>query len=40
MKKLLDLAHEKLVDIQSGHGIGINIHGCHPNPIEGAIYVI
>ena len=35
MKKLLDLAHEKLVNIL----VGINIHGCPPNP-EIAIYIL
>ena len=39
MKKLLDLAHEKLVNILGGHGVGINIHGCQPNP-EIAIYIL
>ena len=33
MKKLLDLAHEKLVNILGG----INIHGCQPS-LEMAIY--
>ena len=28
---------EKLVIVQGGHGIGINIHGCQPN-LEIAIY--
>ena len=37
MKKLLNLAHEKLVHILGGHGIGINIYGCQPN-LEMAIY--
>ena len=27
MKKLLDLAHENLANILSGHRIGVNIHG-------------
>jgi hypothetical protein len=32
IKKLLYLAHGKLVNILGGHGIGINIHGGQPNP--------
>ena len=39
MKKLLDLAHEIMVNIQAGHGIGFNFHGEKPN-IEMAIYVL
>ena len=35
MKKLLDFAHEKLVNILGGHGIWINIHGCQPYPRHG-----
>ena len=35
MKKLLDLAHVNLVNILGGHGIGINIHRCQPNPKNG-----
>ena len=31
MKKILDLAHDNLLDILGGHGIGINIHGCPRN---------
>ena len=27
MKKLLDLAHENMANILSGHGIGVNIQG-------------
>ena len=34
MKKLLDLAHERLVNIPGGHEIWINIHGWQPNPIS------
>ena len=30
MKKLWDLAHEKLVNILGGHHVGTNIHGCQP----------
>ena len=39
MKKLLDLAHAKLVSILGGHEVGINIHACQPN-LEMAIYVL
>ena len=35
MKKILDLAYENLVIILGGHGIGIIIHGCQPNPRNG-----
>ena len=34
MKKLWDLAHEKLVNIIGGHCVGINIHGCQPYPVN------
>ena len=37
MKKLWDLAHEKLVNILGGHHVGTNIHGCQPY-MEIAIY--
>ena len=30
MKKILNLLHENLVNILGGHGIEINIRGCHP----------
>ena len=39
MKKLWDLAHEKLVNILGGHHVGTNIHGCQPY-LEIAIYVL
>ena len=39
MKKLLNLAQEKLVNIQGGHHVGINIHGCQPY-LKIAIYVL
>ena len=32
MKKLWDLAHEKLVNILGGHHVWTNIHGCQPCP--------
>ena len=35
LKKILDLAHENLLKILGGHGIGINIHECQPNPRNG-----
>ena len=35
MEKLLDLAHENLVNILGGHGIEINIDKCQPNPRNG-----
>ena len=31
IKKLLDLAHEKLANLPDGHAVGINIQGCQPN---------
>ena len=37
-KKILDLTNEHLVNILGGHGIGINIHGGHPNPRNGHLY--
>jgi hypothetical protein len=37
MKKILDLAHEKLVKILGGHEVGINTHGCQPNPRNGLL---
>ena len=39
MKKLWDLAHEKLVNILGGHHVGTNIHGCQPY-LKIAIYVL
>ena len=39
MKKLWDLAHEKLVNIQGGHHVGTNIHGWQPH-LKIAIYVL
>ena len=39
LKILLNLPHENLVSILGGHGIAININGCHPN-LEIAIYVL
>ena len=40
MKKILNLAHEKFVNIHlAGHGIGINVHGCQPN-VDMAFYVL
>ena len=36
MKKLWDLAHEKLVNILGGQHVWTNIHGCQPYP-PGAI---
>ena len=39
MKRLWDLAHEKLVNIQGGHHVGTNIHGCQPY-LEIAIYLM
>ena len=39
MKKLWDLAHEKLVNIQGGHHVGTNIHGWQPY-LKIAIYVL
>ena len=39
VKKLADLALEKLVKTLGGHGVGINIHGCQPS-LKIAIYVI
>ena len=39
MKKLRDLAHEKLVNILGGHHVGTNIHGCQPY-LKIAIYVL
>ena len=38
LKKLLDLAHEKLVNILGGHDIGTNIHACQPS-LQMSIYV-
>ena len=32
MKKLWDIAHENLVNIQGSHGILVNIHGYQPYP--------
>ena len=39
MKKLWDLAHEKLVNILGGHCVGSNIYGCQPY-LKIAIYVL
>ena len=39
MKKLWDLAHEKLVNILGGYHVGTNIHGCQPY-LKIAIYVL
>ena len=39
MKKLRDLAHEKLVNILGGPRVGTNIHGCQPY-LNIAIYVL
>ena len=39
LKKLLNLPHEKLVNIQGGHGIGINILGCQAT-LEMYIYLL
>ena len=39
MKKLWDLAHQKLVNILGGHHVGTNIHGCQPY-LKIAIYVL
>ena len=39
MKKLWDLAHEKLVNILGGHHVVTNIHGCQPY-LKIAIYVL
>ena len=39
MKKLWDLAHEKLVNIQGGHHVGTNIHWWQPY-LKIAIYVL
>ena len=39
MKKLWDLAHEKLVNILGGHHVGTNIHGWQPY-LKIAIYVL
>ena len=39
MKKLGDLAHEKLVNIQGGHHVGTNIHGWQPY-LKIAVYVL
>ena len=39
LKKLLDLAHETLIKIQGGQGVGININACQPK-LEIAIYVL
>ena len=39
MKKLLDLAHEKLVNILGEHHVGTNIHACRPS-LEMSIYVL
>ena len=33
VKKLIDLAHDKLVHIPGGHGVGIYIHACQLKPI-------
>ena len=30
--------HENLVNMLGGHGIGINIHGCQPNPRNGHVW--
>ena len=35
IKKILDLTNEYLVNILGEHEIGINIHGCQPNPRNG-----
>ena len=32
MKKLLDVAHGKLINIIGRHGVWINIHGCQSYP--------
>ena len=39
MKKLWDLAHEKLLNIQGGHHVGTNIHGWQPY-LKISIYVL
>ena len=39
MKKLWDLAHEKLINIIGRYGIWMNIHGCQLHP-KVAIYVV
>ena len=39
MKKLWDLAHEKLINIIGRHGILNEIHGCQLHP-KVAIYVV
>ena len=39
LKKLWDLAHEKLVNILGGHHVGTNIHGWQPY-LKIAIYVL
>ena len=39
MKKLWDVAHEKLVNIQGGHHVGTNIHGWQLY-LKIAIYVL
>ena len=30
--QIFHLAHENMINILGGHGIGINIHGFQPNP--------
>ena len=39
LKKIWDLAHEKLINIIARYGILMNTHGCQPHP-KVAIYVV
>ncbi len=38
-EKIINLAHERLLNIPGRHQIWINIHGCQPNPIYASLSV-